>query len=118
MVLAMLFPFGAYWGWHRASMPLLVCSVILLLLAAWEFVRLSVEKVEFAIETITFRTLRGCFVYRHAVIEDLQPAPGGRMQLRLVGGHKHTINPGMRKQEDLLLILTKRQLAQQTASNE
>jgi len=45
----------------RASMPLLVCSVILLFLAAWEFVRLSVEKVEFAIETITFPHAEGMF---------------------------------------------------------
>lgn len=118
VILAVLFALGAYWGWRRARMPLLLCSLGLFLTMAWEIVRLSVERVEFAIETITFRTIRGRFVYRYAEIEDTQPAPGGRMKIWLTGGHKHTINPGRRKQEDLLLILTERQIAQQPASNE
>lgn len=118
VILAALFAFGAYWGWQRARMPLLLCSLGLFLMMAWEIVRLSVERVEFAIETITFHTMRGRLVYRYAEIEDTQPAPGGRMKIWLAGGHKHTINPGLRKQEDLLLILTERQLAQQLASNE
>jgi hypothetical protein len=118
VILAVLFALGAYWGWRRARMPLLLCSLGLFLMMAWEIVRLLVERVEFAIETITFRTMRGRFAYRYAEIENTQPAPGGRMKIWLAGGHKHTINPGLRKQEDLLLILTERQLAQQPASNE
>jgi hypothetical protein len=118
VILAALCALGAYWGWRRARVPLLLCSLGLFLMMAWEIVRLSVEKVEFAIETITFRTMRGRFVYRYAEIEDTQPAPGGRMKIWLAGGHKHTINPGLHKQEDLLLILTERQLAQQPALNE
>jgi hypothetical protein len=118
VILAALLALGAYWGWRRARMPLLLCSVGFFLMMAWEVVRLSVERVEFALETITFRTMRGRFVYRYAEIEDTQPAPGRRMKIWLAGGHKHTINPGLRKQEDLLLILTERQLAQQPASKE
>jgi hypothetical protein len=118
VISAALFALGAYWGWRRARMPLLLCSLGLFLMMAWEIVRLSVERVEFAIETLTFRTMRGRFEYRYAEIEETQPAPGGRMKVWLAGGHKHTINPGLRKQEDLLLILTERQLAQQAASNE
>jgi len=118
VVLAVAFALGAYWGWRRTRMPLLLFSLGLFLMMVWEIIRLSVERVEFAIETITFRTMRGRFVYRYAEIEDTQPAPGGRMKIWLAGGHKHTINPGLRKQEDLLLILTERQLAQQPASKE
>jgi len=118
VILAALFALGAYWGWRRARMPLLLCSLGLFLMTAWEIVRLSIERVEFAIETITFRTMRGRSVYRYAEIEDTQPAPGGRMKIWLAGGHEHTINPGLHKQEDLLLILTERQLARQPASNE
>lgn len=118
VIMAFLSALGAYWGWQRARTPLLLWSLGLFLIMAWEIIRLSVERVELAIETITFCTMRGRFVFKYAEIEDTQPAPGGRMNIWLAGGHKHTINPGLHKQEDLLLILTERQLAQQPASNE
>lgn len=89
VVLAASFAFGAYWGWCRARTPLLLCSSGLLILMVWEIVRLSFDKAELALDTLTFRTLSGYFVYRYSEIEDLQPAPGDRMQIRFAGGRKH-----------------------------
>ncbi len=99
-------------------MPLLLGSLLLFLGAAWETVCLSVERVELAVDTITFRGLKGQFVYRYAEIEDMQPAPGGRLKIWLAGGNTHTFNPGIHKEEDLLLILNERQLAQQPTAND
>lgn len=116
MILAAFFSAGAYLGWRHNRIPLLLVSLTIILVIAWEIVRLSLEKVELAMDTITFRTITGRFVYRYAEIENVEPAPGGRMKIWLKGGLKYSMNPGIYNDEDLLLILTERQLSQQDGS--